>query len=202
MVMVDIETLATRPDARILSIGACAVENLLLQEPQEWQTFLVSIPFESREEYFVDRETQKWWAKQGEDAQKALQILAGPDTAFALESFNDWLECIGFQKQNSYTDMTDTIWANPPSFDLTILDHAYRVEEIDKPWHFRQERCIRTVWNDFRDGVRPLTPHRNLVKHRADDDAIRQMCGLVAILRERERMYDFKQVLAEFLDQS
>lgn len=202
MVMVDIETQATRHDARIISIGACAVSNLYT-EPTDWPTFLVSIPEDKSDKYYVDPDTLKWWSKQGEAAQEALQVNPASDTGDALMEFNMWLESVGFAVDKSYNGMTNTIWANPPQFDLTILDHAYRAEVIPKPWHYRQERCSRTVWaGRDRRTVVPLTPPRNLVKHRADDDAIKQMCGLVGIKRYEERLHDMRDTIADVLNLS
>ena len=173
MVMVDLETQATRHDARIISIGACAVSNIYTP-PSEWPTFLVSIPQEENKGYYVDPDTLKWWSKQGEAAQEALNINSVDSTAAALRDFNTWLESIDFEREQSYNGMINTVWANPPQFDLIILDHAYRLEGIKKPWHYRQERCSRTVWAGRDRSVEPLTPPKNLVKHRADDDALRR----------------------------
>lgn len=178
--MIDIETLATRNDAAIISIGACKFDlgTGMVSDP-----FLVSIEATSYEynglepEFYVDPETQAWWGKQGQEAKDALTINLVPSIYIALDRMNEWFEDSGFKKQ--YKHGGDRVWANPPQFDLSILRHAASKvygRDNDVPWHYRQECDMRTLChlNCTVDTYDLPKSCDGLVKHRADHDAIRQ----------------------------
>ena len=179
-VMVDIETLASQSNAAIIQIGACTFD--------EKETFLVNVPEEwydadqaGEMNYHVSPSTVKWWEEQGEEARASLRMDPMMSLPVALRSFTGWLSSIGFR--SSYSGAPG-IWANPPQFDLTILRHAYMTELGGRvPWHYRQERCIRTIWREFKR-YSSATSNAGLVAHRADHDAIRQARGAVAILKK------------------
>ena len=123
-VMIDIETAATCPDATILSIGVvdtCGTE-------AEWR---LSRHQKGRA---VCVDTMLWWAKQD---------VAVRNIAFNGESDLDrvLIELAYYLKSTHEF----RIWAKPASFDLTILAHAFGQQGISVPWHFRDERCLRTA---------------------------------------------------------
>jgi len=184
-VMIDIETLSTKKNAQIIQIGAVACWDIW-KKPSTWREFLVSIDQTPSLPYDKDPYTVQWWSQQGEAAQASLEMNKVDNIYAALVLFNDWLADIKFEASMRYP-VRDTIWANPPSFDCTILDNAYRVESVDKPWTFRQERDSRTLYHTFPGGD-SLTPPYNIVKHRADHDAMKQLCGVVGLQRRQEQM--------------
>jgi hypothetical protein len=139
-VAVDIETLGTRPGSVILEIGAKA---FTLQD--------CSIPF-ARDEFdcyinpdrsmdvgfTTDESTVAWWEQQDTGL---WEMVNSGDTypEDALEYFSEFLASLG-PKENIY------VWANSPSFDLTLLREYYlEMGHTEIPWDFRNERDFRTL---------------------------------------------------------
>jgi hypothetical protein len=169
-VMVDIETLATSNDAHIIQIGACwGFEDQIRME----DNFLVSIEERNPALYEIDDRTIEWWKKQSDEAIDSLRYNLVRTVADALDSFDAWLHELGFNKHW-------LIWANSPQFDLVIMRNAYDTElKCGKaPWHYRQERDVRTVWQEI-DRKREIALPKGLLKHRADHDAVLQMVALL-----------------------
>jgi len=187
--MIDIETLATRNDAAIISIGACKFD---LATGMVSDPFLVSIDPDSYDvdncPFYLCSETQAWWKKQGKEAQAALKINQVPTIYIALDRMTEWFEDCGFVK--GYQFGGDRLWANPPQFDLSILRHAASKaygNDNDVPWHYRQEMDMRTLCHLNHDVNTYDLPAacELLVKHRADHDAIRQAYVVDKILANR-----------------
>lgn len=188
-VMIDIETLATSSNAAVIQIGACTFD--------EKSEFLVSIDpngYDGRcgleewhdKDYRIDERTVAWWEEQGEAARESLQINQVANPSIALHELEKWLKSTGFQK--SYRTSGRSVWANGVQFDISILRYMYLVERGDNnatPWHYRQEKDLRTLFrlfaNHFPKGDMNRL-RRGLVKHRADHDCIAQVRSLRKIL--------------------
>ena len=174
--MVDIETYATHnsrdgKSPQIVQIGACYTigDGIDMDD-----TFLVSVADDMDPSYYQDGDTLQWWSRQSMAAKASLHRNLVPGTHDALEKFQFWLDAIGFVQHPGKW----SIWANPPSFDLNIIQSARVRESMPRMWHYRQERCCRTLWNEVK-AKRKLSMPAGLVKHRADHDAIRQMVGVL-----------------------
>jgi hypothetical protein len=164
--MIDIETLSRASNAVILSIGWCHF-NL---PPQDFSPSGVSInvlPLSCVERGMqIEQDTVLWWLHPGrvtalrECVQNAVEL---PEALRALEdAVDEWEELNG-------------VWARSPRFDFGILTHAYEVCEMRAPWHFRQERCARTIVAELGAPCGyPKAPPRDTLLHTADGDAIYQ----------------------------
>jgi DNA polymerase III epsilon subunit-like protein len=161
-VMLDIETLGLEPGAAILSIGAVRFD-----AGQLGSTYTCSISLESCQDagLDIDAGTLEWWLDQDDDAQDVL--TGGTDLEDALEHFTTWL------------GDPDEVWANSPSFDCKILEHAYEAVGLTVPWNFYQERDYRTL---SKLPVAPEIDHDG-VKHDALDDAMHQAHLAAATLK-------------------
>lgn len=73
------------------------------------------------------------------------------------------------------------VWGCGSDFDNVILASAYRRCGIDLPWMWWDNRCYRTMKNQFKNCV--AEPVRRGIKHNALDDAIHQASHLTLILR-------------------
>ena len=176
-IMIDIETYSTANNAAIVQLGACTLD--------EKETFLISIDPEVYKHkwnraFDIDPKTVAWWDSQPLAARDGLKLRRVGSVEYALDEFCKWLKSVGFKA--SYGGQP-SVWANPPSFDLTILRNAFDVCEFSRPWHYRQERCFRTLLREFGSPAVPC-PEDGLTKHRADHDAIRQARSLNAIMSE------------------
>ena len=182
-IMIDIETLSTRPDAAILQIGAVQFDR---DTGAVSNTFLVSVDkdfYDDNKAFHQDEETIKWWSKQPKAARDALNINKVKTLPLALDRLVEWAEDIGFEE--SYNFGEDEVWANG-QFDLPILSYAFGRMYGDgvMPWKFRQERDLRTVMGELRINTREIElPEAcdGLIAHRADHDAIRQAYQLMEI---------------------
>lgn len=161
-VMLDLETISVAPNAGILSIGACLFD----MDGSIWSTFSQACKPDLRK-YAVDTSTLHFWLDQTDGVRHALTLNAVP-LAAALESFRQWLpESTAFPYQ---------LWALPASFDIPIIENAYRVESVTPdgkmPWKYDAGRCARTLFSlagiSKADRVRPVLPHDAL------EDAIAQ----------------------------
>lgn len=137
-VMIDIETLGTGNGAVILSIGAIAFD-LALPSPTPPKVLYEAIDINDAVARGgkIDPETLKWWVLQDRLAME--KAFAGKTPVLtAINNLNAWI---------AWAAPGAMIWANPPSFDLSILRAAARRCGTDVIWSHRQERCYRTIVN-------------------------------------------------------
>lgn len=153
-VMVDLETLGTDPGAVILSIGAVRFDTDGIDD----ETLHVSVDPESCQDYglSIDADTLTWWLEQDDAVTDILR--GGIPLDDALHEFT------------AFIDDADTIWANSPTFDCSILRAAYDAIGDDVPWSYRDERDFRTLSHL---PVAPDIPFDG-DKHNALDDATHQ----------------------------
>lgn len=155
-VMIDDETLSTRFNAGILSIGAVKFNYAGVQDE-----FYVNVKLSSLKKYglHIDTDTLKWWNEQHPGAIEAL-FKNSVTLEVAMQKFNDW-----------YGKESLTTWSNGTDFDQVINRNAYDVTGIKCPWDFRDGMCYRTMKNVFND--KSLWPPDDAkgTKHNALDDA-------------------------------
>lgn len=131
--MIDIETLGTDPDCTILTIAAQSFDpfSSTFYDAQMY----CRIDIDSQPNRTVDELTLEWWAKQGADAQKEA---FGTEGRVPLEQALDELYQIAWK--------SNRIWANGISFDMTILEHAYKSFGKPLPWQYYNVLDARTVY--------------------------------------------------------
>lgn len=161
-IMVDIETLGSREDACILSIGAVAFTNKIEE------TFLTNIDIKSNFDNgrTVDASNLNFWLKASKEAQKKLYDPPPSPLYNAMNSFLDFM--------NTNLKSKSGVWANGITFDLSILRGAFNSVDIEVPWHYKQECCMRPIrylssivglrYHDYKERT-------NSVIHNALDDA-------------------------------
>lgn len=165
-VMVDLETLGTRPRSVILSIGAVKFD----PDTQDTHTdFYLVINKQSCLDVGMEasEDTLKWWSEQDPEAQKVLKLAESSVVTLkeALERFANWI------------DPNTTIWGNGSDFDVSMLQEAYALCGMKQPWAFWNNRCYRTMKNQVR-----VTHKRQGTHHNALDDARYQAEHLMKIL--------------------
>lgn len=165
--MIDIETLGTAPGSVILSIGAVAFDAVTGEFGEE---FYAAIDPQSAVSagLTMDVSTLKWWMTQSEEARHAAFTGDRP-LASTLGEFGDYVRRI---------DATRT-WAKPPSFDLVLLEAAFRTCGIPIPWHYRTPRDVRTLLDI--SGTPAQTGVG--VAHNALDDARSQAADVINAVR-------------------
>lgn len=170
-VMVDLETMSTRNNASIVSIGA--VKFWLNVDQDSFspdQLFHIAVDLASSQDagLDIDAETVKWWMEQAKEAQSALYAGGTSDLKAALEMFSNWFP------KDAY------IFGNGATFDNVILRSAYAATKLPYPAIYKQDMCYRTLCR--MSDVEPLK--FDGVKHNALHDAMAQTKHLMAILQK------------------
>jgi len=133
--MIDIETLSTRNDATVLSIGAVAFSprNGKIHDQKMW---LFNHDNQGRH---IEASTVKWWLSQPEACKHWASPPRPPcpDNAQTLREINRWV-----RKITSGSDVTHW-WAKGPHFDYVILGSLYDQYEVQRPWDFWKLRDVR-----------------------------------------------------------
>jgi hypothetical protein len=85
----------------------------------------------------VSWSTISWWLQQEEEARLSMARSKGPHIAAALCETSNF---IAGQMADDFK-----IWGNGATFDITLLNEAYRVCHLPVPWKFRNVRDMRTL---------------------------------------------------------
>lgn len=168
-IMVDIETLGTRPGCLVLSIGAVAFDH----RHGLGMEFYTVINQGSCEKagLRVDKGTLAWWLRQSKDAQEVLQQSreGGVELGEALEQFTEYLRYFGPEVR---------VWGNGAAFDNVIVSSLYHATGKRQPWKYINDRCYRTLKSLYPS----ITMDREGVHHNALADAKSQAAHAVKIL--------------------
>lgn len=130
-IMLDIETLGTRPGAIILSAAFVRFSD------EAHCTLNLSIADQQALGLTVDPATHEWWGKQPPEAWERATAGAVP-LAPALAHFATWLAWAG---------PDPLIWCHGATFDCPLLDEVYRRAGIVTPWQFWAVRDTRTLYD-------------------------------------------------------
>lgn len=152
--MLDIETLGTRPTSVICQLGACYFDR---QTGEIREKFLQNIEIGSAlmAGLTIDQSTVDWWKEQDEQTWHTGLV----DIWSVLQLFSDF--CKGVK----------SIWSHA-TFDVPIVQNAYQMCSIKLPWHYRAAKDIRTLV----DLTNPeFKPDKELKTHNALDDCLYQV---------------------------
>jgi len=147
--MIDIEGLATTPDATILTIAAQSFDPFGTGYYEKH--FYSRVTLESQEDRVINDQTVTWWSTQSAEAQEEA---FNEENRIPLDDALDELYKIAWQH--------DFIWANGPTYDMNILEHAYRSRNKKQPWQYYKIRDARTVYSLWPDCPKPPTSHHAL----------------------------------------
>ena len=136
-IMLDIETLNNTQSSVIVSIGAVVFD---FEKEGTEQEFYQRIDIDSCLDVglTVSGGTIQWWLKQNEEARFAIGKDAAP-IKLALINFCQFLNSVNVDNTKY------NIWGNPASFDIGIVSNAFDKCQIKIPWHYRNERDLRTL---------------------------------------------------------
>lgn len=137
--MLDLETLSTKPDAVILTLGAIKFDPYT-DTIGDGLYLRVDVDEQLSIDRHVQQESMDWWAKQADDVRE--------------EAFSDGnrasLEEV-YKQLNRFVTGVGNIWAQGPHFDIVILENLYRQKEWPTPWQFWQIRDSRTLFGTHGD---------------------------------------------------
>ncbi|QHJ79195.1 MAG: hypothetical protein [Caudoviricetes sp.] len=160
--MIDIETLSTKPNGAILSIGAVFFDKTGLG-----QEFYQNIDLKSSMDagFEIDPDTVYWWLKQSSEAGSVLESdkMHYVDVLYNL---------MGFMRDNCDLEKIK-VWGNAPSFDLVMIrNYAIKAAEYVRGeallWKFYNERDFRTAVDIYKcNRVKPDVSHNALADAKA-----------------------------------
>lgn len=160
--MLDLETLGTRPGCVIRSIGAVYFD---FDGRPLGPTYYANIDTDSclAVGLTIDPRVEAWWGEQSPEARAALDYDKVP-IRDALDGFSLFVE------DNGETDLL-SLWSHGASFDIPITEAAMVRTGSPMPWKFQNNRDTRTmIWLAEQLGhtVEPSAP---ALRHHALDDA-------------------------------
>jgi hypothetical protein len=161
--MIDLEGLATGPDTTILTIAAQAFDPF--GQGHYDQHYYARVTLESQENRSIDDGTIAWWATQPEASAEEFNEQGRISLSDALDGLH------------KITWHADFVWANGPTYDMNILEHAYKSLGRVQPWQFYKVRDARTIYSLWPNCPRPPTSHHAL------EDCKRQIDMLQATFR-------------------
>lgn len=174
-IMLDLETLSTKSNALILSIGAVTFDSDGIG--QEFYEVINLDDMISRKCFDVSEDTLGWWDDQILINPRAANVLQDAKSKSAkpanevLEHFASWVI------QNT-SSQTVKLWGNGSDFDNVVLVNAFNnVMSTRHPWEWYNHRCYRTIKSTFN----MVKPERKGVHHHALDDAKFQAHHLIHI---------------------
>ena len=147
--MIDLEGLATGPDTTILTVAAQAFDPF--GSGYYDRHYYARVTLESQENRTIDDGTIEWWATQPEHAREEA---FGEQDRIPLDQALDELGRLIWHSK--------MIWAQGPTYDCNILEHAYKSYGKALPWKYYQVRDSRTVFSLWPELPIPPTSHHAL----------------------------------------
>lgn len=182
--MVDIETMGTKPNAPVITIGAVLFDPRKQDDVGylEQRGFLRRVDIADALKYgSVEPDTLKWWLQQDDRAIKELVNGETVPLKQALEEFRQyavhrWPKGDDkFFNGHSQLPVSCIVWAKSPDFDCKILEHACEAVGETFPFKFFQYRCVRTLQDlAFPNGPDSVPKFQYGVAHDARADAVNQ----------------------------
>ena len=175
--MLDLETMGTNTNAPIVVIGA------VFFDPQTGEigpTFyiVISLADAMTTGAVPDGSTIEWWLAQSSEARSAILV----DQVKLKDALLRFREFISEHSDEKFVQ----VWGNGATFDNTILRRSYERQGITCPWHYCNDRDVRTIVElgktiDF--DAKTAIPFEG-VRHNALDDALHQAKYVTATIQK------------------
>lgn len=140
---IDLETIDTRPQSTVLSLGAVKFNPFDNSEPYDELYFKVSIDDQDRLGRTASDDTIEWWSKQDP---KIMEEAFDQEGAITVEE--------ALSKINKFCVGVDVLWGQGYGFDYTIIEDMYRSLGKPIPYNFWQVRDSRTLFSVCKEDPR------------------------------------------------
>jgi hypothetical protein len=162
------------PHGHIASIGICSF-NPLGDEIYDSRYWVMNKARQTGA--WIDPDTVHWWMQQSDAARDAITYYT-PKIPLA----DAFVELAKWYEEQKCTE----IWAMPVTFDIVLLENAYKREKRTIPWSYRQVRDFSTIkrsslLNNYIGDMETVI--REGTHHNAVDDAIHQAKQLQKTLK-------------------
>lgn len=168
--MIDLETLSTKVNTVVLTLGGVMFDPYTKDEPNDPIYLKFDADQQIADGRYWDEETLEWWGKQPADIQE--DAMGGDDRIEVVEAL------VTLRK---WCRHADTVWANGSIFDIMILENMCEQYEQPVPWQYWSIRDVRTVFNM---GQKPNMDKSSL--HNALADSYQQAIGVQNIFNAFE----------------
>ena len=161
--MIDLETLATTPNAAILTIGACKFDPTATDVHS---TYYERIVLETQEDYgrVINEDTLAWWSQQD----KQIQEDAFGEGADRIDLKD------AMKKLYTFGLGTTNVWSHGAIFDVVIIEDICRSFQQAVTWKFWEVRDTRTLFDLADVSVRIEGKHNALTDAVAQAKAVQQ----------------------------
>ena len=161
--MIDLETLATSPDAAILTIGACKFNP---HGTDIHSTYYERIILETQEGYerVINEDTLSWWSQQDKQIQEDA-FGEGEDRIDLKDAM---------KKLYTFGLGTSNVWSHGSIFDVVIVEDVCRSLQQAVTWKFWEVRDTRTLFDLADISVRIEGKHNALTDAVAQAKAVQQ----------------------------
>ena len=160
---IDLETLSTKPDAVLLTIGAIKFDPFTSDPPYSEFYYRANVDEQTAIGRHVEEGTLEWWSRQPDEIVKE---------ALSDENRHPVREIL--KELNKYLVGVDRIWCQGPVFDIAILENLYRQLDMHWNWAFYNIRDSRTLFS-----LMPRDPRKDIefAAHNALEDCrIQSIC--------------------------
>lgn len=148
-VMIDIEGLATGPETTILTIAAQEFDPL--QRNLFGRDYYVRVDLESQEGRTIEQGTIDWWATQATEVRE--EAFSEHDRVPLQEALQGLHRVVWHARR---------VWAQGPTYDMNILEHAFKSLGMPLPWRYYSVRDSRTLFSLCPDLERYPASHHAL----------------------------------------
>ena len=150
--MIDLETMGITPGSPILQIGVALFDKSASFRDQKIPNWSCNVSMQSCVDHgmTIAPSTVLWWLDQEERARQSLlasQTVA-VDLPYALIGLTNWIDA-------NVEGSISGIWANGATFDISIIEDAYRRVGQEPPWPFWAHRDVRTIASLYPEAYRP-----------------------------------------------
>ena len=173
-IMLDLETLGTRPGCKILSIGATVFDTSSYRVLA--LTFYLRADPNLQHKLHTYTAAEDWWAKQ--DPEVRAEAFGGSLMLLeCLRGFVTWIENLKAEIGSNKI----RIWCKGATFDVPIIEYAMEVYGVQVPWKYYEVACFRTL-QDLGLSLGIDADKLDGDKHNALHDAINQAAHAEKIL--------------------
>jgi len=134
--MIDIETFGTSKDSVVVSIAAVPFNDNEISDKHYFHVLPIQTQLELGRT--IDQDTWNWWSEQHTNP-ISKPSLGNNIIPYMVELSSFILDVMGDNERDF------KIWANPPQFDISILEDLYQTADKPAVWNPRQMCDVRTV---------------------------------------------------------
>lgn len=175
-VMIDLETLGTKPGCALVSIGACVFD---MGGIHDKFYRAVDITKKIGSGLALDAGTVSWWMTQSPEARAVFTDQNRVSPYDAVNDFRSWW----VDMELKHLSDAQYIWCHGASFDAPILEAVYSSIGQQAPFKFYNIRDTRTLF-----ALAEVYPDRNKgTHHNALDDAVSQAEAAIKAYEALER---------------